>query len=175
MKLPFEYVILGALMRRPMHGYDMYKYLSCDLSGLWYVGMSNMYGMLKRLESDGHVWSTMEADGNRPAKRVFAITEKGKGFFKDWISKPVSSIREMRVEFVAKLHFLKDLGLPGGEELVERQKAVCQGILESIDPAPAERSEFARLLFDFRSSQIRSILSWLDGCLGFLEKSSDKV
>lgn len=175
MKLPFEYAILGALMKRPMHGYEIHRFLSSALRGVWYVGMSNMYGMLKKLESDGHVWSTVENHGNRPAKRVFAITEMGKGSFKDWISKPVNNIRDMRVEFIAKLYFLKYLELSGGEELVDRQKAVCQRILASIDLSAAERSEFPRLLSDFRTCQIRSILSWLEECLDSLKKSPNSV
>lgn len=170
MKLRFEYAILGALMKRPMHGYDIHKFLSSALGVVWYVGMSNMYGMLKKLESDGYVRSAMETDGKRPPKRVFVISEKGKEFFTDWISGPVDSIRDLRVEFIAKLFFLKELRLPGGEELVVRQKAVCRDILESIDLQATERSGFTRLLFDFRSCQIRSILSWLEQCLGFLEK-----
>ncbi len=172
MKLPFEFVILGALMKRPMHGYDIHRSLSSELSGLWHVGMSNMYGMLKNLETDGHVWSTMESGGNRPTKRVFMITEKGKRFFEEWISRPVHNIRNIRVEFMAKVYFFKELGLPGGRELVERQRAVCLGTLQSLDQLPSSRSEFSRLLFGFRICQIRSIISWLGECLDFLEKSS---
>ena len=48
MKLPFEYAILGALMKRPMHGYDIHKRLSAGLGAVWFVGMSNMYAMLKK-------------------------------------------------------------------------------------------------------------------------------
>ena len=169
MKLPFEYAILGALMKRPMHGYDIHKGLSVGLGAVWFVGMSNMYAMLKKLEADGHVCSSMEVSGNRPPKRVFAITDKGKGLFKAWLKKPVSNIRDMRVEFIAKLYFFKELRLSGGEALVERQKAACQRILDSIDVSNREESEFARLLFDFKDRQVRSILCWLDECLGFLE------
>jgi len=173
MKLPFEYLILGVLMECPMHGYDIHRSLSSDLSGLWYVGMSSMYGMLKNLEADGHVGSTMENGGSRPAKRVFMITENGKRFFREWISRPVNNIRDMRVEFMAKVYFFKDLGLPGGRELVERQRAVCLSILQSIDHQASSGSEFSRLLSGFKTCQIRSIMSWLDECLEFLERSSD--
>ncbi len=175
MKFPSECAILGALMKRPMHGYDIHKFLSSGLKGVWYVGMSNTYGMLKKLESDGHVSSVIETQTNRPARRVFSITEKGRSLFEDWISKPVNNIRDLRVEFIAKLYFLKDLNLSEGERLVERQKAVCQRILESIHRPAAERSEFNRLLSDFRTCQIRSILSWLEGCLKFLEASGNNA
>jgi DNA-binding PadR family transcriptional regulator len=172
MKLRFEYAILGALMKHPMHGYEIYRFLSSSLSGVWYVGMSNMYGTLKRLEADGHVTSAVETDGNRPAKRVFVTTENGREFFRDWISKPVQNIRDMRVEFITKLYFFRELGLSGGDELVERQKTVCREILDSLSPPAPGGSDFGRLLFDFRSCQIQSILSWLEACPGFLEESS---
>ena len=172
LKLSFERAILGALMKRPMHGYEIYRFLSSALKGAWYVGMSNVYGMLKKLEGDGYVRSTIENTGNRPAKRIFMISDKGKGSFEEWISKPVSNIRDMRIEFITKLFFFKELGISGGRELVEKQKTVCQGILETLGPPTAESSDFERLLFDFRGCQIRSILSWLEVCSGFLETTS---
>jgi DNA-binding PadR family transcriptional regulator len=171
-KLPFDRAILGALMKRPMHGYDIHRFLSSALKGVWYVGMSNMYGMLKKLESDGYVRATIETTGNRPAKRVFLISDKGKGSFEEWISKPVSNIRDMRIEFITKLFFFKELGISGARELVEKQKTVCQGILETLGSPTPESSDFERLLFDFRGCQIRSIMSWLEVCSGFLETTS---
>jgi len=168
-RIHFEYAILGALIERPMHGYDLYKSLSVDLGRLVYVGMSNMYAILKQLESEGHVASTPDTGGNRPPKKIFSVTDKGRRLFMDWISTPVESIRDMRVDFLTKLYFLKKLDIPGGRELVTRQKGVCHRILESIGSPETRESEFAGLLFDFRRSQIESILSWLDRCLGFVE------
>ena len=168
MKLPFEYAILGALMKGPMHGYDIHRFLLSPLGAVWRVGMSNTYALLKKLESEGHVSSTIETHGARPAKRVFTITQKGQGNFVEWISRPVGNIRDMRVEFMAKLYFVKELGLPGGEALIENQKAVCQGLLDSLDRPTQDGEPLLRLLFDFRACQIRSILSWLDACSGFL-------
>ncbi len=158
-----------------MHGYDIHKFLSTALKGVWYVGMSNMYGILKSLEADGLVSSTLEAQGNRPPRRVFRITEKGERFFTDWISRPVNNIRDLRVEFIAKLYFFKDLKLSGGEKLVEGQKTVCQGLLDSADLSTRGRSEFTRLLSDFRSSQIKSIISWLEECVEFLRGPSGRA
>jgi DNA-binding PadR family transcriptional regulator len=171
MKLPLEYAILGALMRGPMHGYEIYKFLSSGLRGVWSVGMSNMYGILKKLESEAHVHGTIESDGNRPAKRVFVITEKGRECFSEWISTPVRNIRDMRVEFMAKVYFLKTLGRSGGEELVSKQMAQCQKMLESMNRSTTKRSEFARLLHDFRTCQIRSMLLWLETCRDFLKNT----
>ena len=173
MKLPFEYAILGALMKRPMHGYDLHKFLSCGLGMVWHVGISNIYAMLKKLEADGHIRSTLKTQGNRPARRVFAITEDGEGVFKEWISKPVDSIRDMRVEFIVKLYFLRELGLAEGHALIGRQMAVCQRILKCVDGSAMTQSDLARLLFDFRTLQIRSILSWLEECEGFLRRPTE--
>ncbi|NIQ40370.1 MAG: hypothetical protein GTN81_17565 [Proteobacteria bacterium] len=175
MKLPFECAILGALMKRPMHGYDIHKFLSTALKGVWYVGMSNMYNMLKKLEAHGYVSSTIEANGNRPARRVFNITQKGESLFKDWIAKPVDNIRDLRVEFIAKLYFLRDLRLSGGVRLIERQKVVCRKILDSSELSTPKRSDFLRLLYDFKSCQIKSILSWLEDCVEFLKSPSAKT
>ena len=173
MRLPLEYAVLGALMKRPMHGYEVSRYLSSGLKGVWNTGISNIYGILKRLEADGHVRSRVETQGNRPARRVFSITRGGKEFFRNWVLEPVESIRDLRVEFMAKLYFVKDIGIPKGEELVEKQKGVCQTILDSLERPEEEGPQFNRLLFDFRSCQIQAILAWLERCRTFLGTSSN--
>jgi DNA-binding PadR family transcriptional regulator len=173
MRLPLEYAVLGILMQRPMHGYEVSRYLSSGLKGVWSAGISNIYGILKKLEADGHVLSRVETQGNRPARRVFSISERGKEYFRNWVSEPVESIRDLRVEFMAKLYFVKDLGIPKGDQLVEKQKDVCQAILDSLERPEDEGPQFNRLLFDFRRCQIQTILAWLDRCRGYLKMSPD--
>jgi DNA-binding PadR family transcriptional regulator len=165
-RLPLEQALLGFLMQGPLHGYDLHRRAEDELGRIWHMGISNVYGTLKRLEQTGHVESTLSPQESRPPRKVYCITLTGRESFLAWVRQPVPAIRRMRVEFLAKLYFLHTLGLEGAEALIAGQEAVCRERLERFghDAAQCEPGDFDRLVFDFRLRQIEAILEWLAAC-----------
>lgn len=167
-RLPVEYVLLGFLMVEPTHGYDLHRRAEEELGRVWRVGLSNLYAALKRLEESGTVEFTLNAQEDRPDRKIYRITPRGRERFLTWIQEPISSMRDMRVIFPAKLYFFHRLGLEGVEELVSAQEAVCRERLDRLN-ASAERyppDDFNQLVFDFRRRQLEAILDWLQACAG---------
>jgi PadR family transcriptional regulator AphA len=165
-KLPLEQALLGFLTQKPMHGYDLHRRAADELGRVWHMGISNMYGALKRLERIGYVESTLSPQESRPSRRVYRITRAGRKGFQDWVKQPVPNIRGLRVEFLAKLYFHHALGLEGAEELIAAQEEICQERVAQLRQGIAECSpqDFDRLVFDFRLRQIEAILEWLKTC-----------
>lgn len=164
--MPLEQVLLGFLMQGPMHGYDLHQRVQEQLGEVWYMGLSNIYSALSRLEESGQVTCSLSPQESRPARKVHQITPAGKASFLEWMRCPVDSMRNMRVEFPAKLYFFRDLGLEGVEDLIARQEAICRERIERLKRT-AERSasrDFDRLVYDFRRRQIEAILDWLGVC-----------
>ena len=165
MEPPQEYVVLGLLMKQERHGYEIHRYFSPGLGRVWYAGMSQVYALLKRLEAAGKVVSTVELQGNRPAKKVYSITPRGHEDFLGWVHEPLKRVRDLRLEFLAKLFFMRELGLAGTDELIQRQIDVCQGQLQALRHKDRTSSdEFDHLVFQFRIYQIEAILTWLQDC-----------
>jgi DNA-binding PadR family transcriptional regulator len=163
---PQEYAILGFLMNQERHGYEIYQYFSSRLGPVWYSGRSQVYALLNRLETAGRLVSTRQEQDFRPAKKIYSITDKGRKTFQDWLQKPVEKIRDLRIEFLAKLFFIKELRLAGMPELIEKQIQICKEQLDSLckqDEIVAD--EFRRLVLGFRIGQIGAILAWLQKCL----------
>lgn len=163
-RLPLEQVLLGFLKQGEMHGYDLYRRVRGELGEVWYMGLSHVYGALKELERSGLVYSTPLPQEGRPPRKVYHITPAGEHSFLEWLRQPVPSMREMRVEFPAKLYFFRALGLEGVEELVAAQAAACRERLERMEQQIARRDphDFNRLVFDFRRRQIEAALEWLE-------------
>src|SRR3954464_8105690 len=73
-------VLLAALKRRPMHGYDL-KMTVARWSMDWWADIQSgsIYAGLRKLESEGlaEVVSTGR-NGNRPERRVYRITVAGR-------------------------------------------------------------------------------------------------
>ncbi|MEA3375614.1 MAG: PadR family transcriptional regulator [Chloroflexota bacterium] len=165
-RLPLEEAFLGFVTREPMHGYNLHQRVEDELGVIWYMGMSNIYGALKRLEQAGHVESTLRLQEGRPPRKVYRITPAGRRSFLDWVRRPIPTMRDIRVEFLAKLYFFRALGLEGAEELIVAQEPVCRERVERLEQSAAQCAphEFNRLVYDFRRRQIEAILDWLQFC-----------
>lgn len=165
-RLPMEKALLGFLMEEPMHGYDLHRRVEEHLGRIWYMGLSNVYSALNRLEEAGWVTSTLDPQESRPTRKVYRITPAGRKAFQEWLHQPISAIKDMRVEFPAKLYFFRTLDLEGVQALIAAQENVCRERVERLkgNAAQCDAHDFDRLVFDFRRRQIEAILRWLAFC-----------
>jgi DNA-binding PadR family transcriptional regulator len=163
---PLEAAILGFLMQGPLHGYDLHRRVEGELGRIWTIGISNLYGALKRLESAGHITCTLTPQENRPPRKVYTLTPAGQRKFLDWVERPVPAMREVRVEFLAKLYFQRMLNLEGAAALIAAQEAMCRERNAWLEQSAAQCAphDFTRLVFDFRRRQVQAILDWLAAC-----------
>ena len=158
---PLHQAVLGFLMQGPAHGYALHDRAQDELGRIWYMGMSNVYGTLKDLESAGHVESTLD-DESYPPRKVYSITPEGQKTFLRWVREAVPAMRDLRVEFLAKLYFFHTLQLDGLEDLLKAQREACRerlGELGSRTSEPVDR--FDRVVTGFRRRRIEACLDWL--------------
>ena len=161
---PFtEYILLGTLMSGPKHGYEIRQFLGEALGSTWHVGTSQLYNLLKRLEWEGLVSSSLETQEDRPSKRVFSLSEAGKRSFLVWLNCSTDNVRDLRVEFLTKLFFFQRLGLEGGDDLINRQVKVMDKAKEGLQQKyKNEEAPYNRLVLDFKMSTVDAWLEWLD-------------
>ena len=172
---PQEYVILGILMQQKRHGYEIHHLLSSGLGRAWYAGMSQVYALLKRLESFKKVVSSVEQQDNRPAKHVYSITPKGRKAFLEWVHTPLERMRYLRLEFLAKLFFIRELNFSGSDELIKKQIDIFQKKLLDIKGQDENcHEEFEHLVLRFRIGQIEAVLSWLEDCAHSIHTTSTR-
>ena len=158
--------LLGFLMDHPQHGYELHQEFSRDLGQVWRVGLSQIYAQLKQMEEAGLVAARTEPQPSRPPRKVYHITPAGRETFLDWVHRPTPHLRNIRLEFLARLYFFRRLGLPGLDQLVAEQQALYRGRVESLARAAAQTDDdFARLVLEFRQGQQKAAIRWLDRCL----------
>jgi DNA-binding PadR family transcriptional regulator len=171
-----EWALLGLLTQKPMHGYELYRYFTdpSALGQVWYLGLSQMYKLLKELEGQGYLEATVEEQENYPDRKVYHITPSGRAAFLQWMEKPISSPRLIRVEFLAKLFLAQLLGSEMVERVIGTQLETCQAQLTRLQERARltdweleiENWEltFKHLVFRFRQGQIQAIIDWLGTC-----------
>ena len=98
-------------MQGPRHGYEIMRFLESALKAACRISSSQLYNLMKRMEKEKLLESSIEPQATRPSKRVFKITEKGKGAFLEWLASPTDHVRDFRLEFIGKLFFYHKLSL----------------------------------------------------------------
>lgn len=166
-------VILGLLMIRPQHGYELYQTFRRELGAIWRIGMSQLYAQLRQMESAGWVSAEIEPQTNRPTRKRYHVTPQGENVFLEWVHQPTSHLRYIRLEFLARLYFFRSLNLPHLDRLVTRQKDLfrqrADALAQSAAQAAAQDTQgFRRLVLEFRQGQYEAVLRWLDRCLEVL-------
>ncbi len=158
-----EFVLLGALMSGPVHGYEILRFLNADLGSAWHVSTSQLYALLKKLESRGIVTATVESQDTRPSKRVFSINAAGQKRFMEWLKKPIPYVRDLRTEFLAKLFFFQKLSLKGSQGLVQEQIRILERVREQLISSRHEENDaYKKLVFGFRIATLNGWLEWLE-------------
>ena len=157
--------LLGLLIPRPKHGYELYQEFSRELRSVWQIGRSQLYAQLKQMEEASLVTIQTEPQPSRPPRKVYHLTTKGREVFAEWVHKPTPYLRYIRVEFLARLYFFHLLSLPGLDQLIAEQKAVCLAQIKRFDKVAAQTDDdFRRLVLEFRQGQLEAVTHWLGRC-----------
>lgn len=164
---PVEYAILGLLSSGPLHGYALRKRLDTALAPFWTIATSQIYSALHSIESKGLVNVEVQTQGDRPPRNVYLITTKGRKEFEHWCTDPVRHLRDMRVEFLAKLYFLRRKDDNAALSLIDAQRVFLERLRERVlqrKGLATDDPTLAELAARFRTYQMTAALDWLDEC-----------
>jgi DNA-binding PadR family transcriptional regulator len=73
----FRYIVLNALQKRPMHGYEIMKVVGDKFSGFYAPSPGMVYPTLQMLEDEGYVKGR-----NYKGKKIYELTKEGRAFLK---------------------------------------------------------------------------------------------
>lgn len=159
--LPAEYAILGLLRLGPLHGYEMARRLERDgLPEVCPVEQSSLYTYLRTLEARGLVAWGEERVGQRPPRKIFSLTASGEALVDAWLRAPVGRMREVRLAFLLKLYFLRQVDPPAEVQLLRDQVAACERYLDVLS-ARASSGAFSDLVLASKRSAAEATLSWI--------------
>lgn len=102
---PITYSVLGLLaFMGPMSGYDIKQLFDHMLSPMWGAAHSQIYNELRRMKELEWVEMQREEQENRPDRKVYSITSKGREALTVWQGQP-PSVPQIRDELLLKVMF----------------------------------------------------------------------
>lgn len=158
---PTEYGLLGVLLDGPAHGYDIQQRLRLSLGSVWHVAWSQLYNALHGLEEKGWVATAAGESSSGPPRHTYSVTARGRRAFLEWATSPVLRLRDVRVELLAKLHFLQRHAPRELGSLLDRQSDALRRALAQ-SRSPEGDAWIASIAASFRKYQTESALTWID-------------
>lgn len=166
-----DLLVLALAGERPIHGYDVRRYLDGSyLAHCTSLSTPQIYAVFRRLERKGLVGSHEERTGAAPPRIVYRVTAAGKKALAASLASPRLVSQRVLFDVDTVLSAMAHCGsvttedalsvVRGRLNAVREQLAACRGAWEqtcSRDRAP----ELARVIFDHRSGFLSEEIRWL--------------
>lgn len=176
-----QYALLGMLSFRPMSGYDIKKFTDMSISYFWSENYGHIYPVLKKLEKRRLVTKKIVAGKGSPDKKVYSITEEGRGVLREWLYAPVQK-EIFRLEILLKLFFgywtetdnmvekvsiHKEAAEKTLNELLEVENHVNDKHHDQFKDGPP----YMKLCLNYGKQFYSMVIKWCEETLDILEKS----
>jgi PadR family transcriptional regulator AphA len=83
--MSIKYAILGLLSWRPLTGYDIKKMFAGSTALYWSGNNNQIYTTLVDLHKKELVSREVELQPDRPSRKIYNLTEKGRAELKEWL------------------------------------------------------------------------------------------
>lgn len=160
--------LLGLIAVQNCHGYELIETFRnpSELGDVWKMSTSQIYAVLKRLESQRLIVGQVVTQTTAPERKEYTLTAAGQQRLDRWLHdpQPSASIRRIRVEFLSRLYIARRLGIPT-IPIVVRQRATCEAERHRIaEELAARESGIGYLAQALVLSQLDAVLDWLYRC-----------
>lgn len=106
--MSLELVLLGFLKKGSKTGYELQKKIEKSVNHFWTSTQSQIYRTLKRMEYDAFIESEIHYQEEKPNKKVYSITGKGKKELIKRLSSPID-LPNHRNPFLVQLFFSESI------------------------------------------------------------------
>ncbi|WP_084960888.1 PadR family transcriptional regulator [Thermoactinospora rubra] len=159
--------LLALLAKEPAHGYELKQALEQTFGAAYpSPNIGQIYVTLNRLTQDGLVRAVDVEQSNRPNKKVYYLTARGREALTTWVEEPTEGPR-VRDEFYMKLILAPLTGIADRMALINRQRRHYLGLMRELNEL-AERTDQANrvalLLIEGAMLHLQADLDWLQRC-----------
>jgi DNA-binding PadR family transcriptional regulator len=155
-------LLLGMLRIESQHGYQLNEFIEHNLGRVTHMKKPTAYALLDRLEQSGAITSRLEQEGNRPPRKVYAITEQGEQLFLRLLSETLAAAEPYVIAGDVGLMFLDALPLAEALVLLERRLQSVREQIAEIEKVPVHKLGIGiDLAIEHQAILLRADEAWL--------------
>ena len=169
-----ELLLLGLLRSQEMHGYQLHEAIDAHLGMGVQLTKPTAYRLLSRMAEEGWAIHREEQKGNRPPRRVYAITPQGEGAFQRLLRENLANYRPVDLTCHIGLAFLDELSAQEALSLLYKRRAGMEELLEATR-ARGEHPGSLQLMLEHQAHLLAAELDWLDTVIARIRKTADEA
>jgi DNA-binding PadR family transcriptional regulator len=153
-----------------MHGYQLNELIDSHLGTSIHLKKPTAYRLLNQMTDDGWITFREEREGNRPPRRVYAITPNGEAAFQRLLRKSLADYKA--VDFVGNIGLLFLDVLPAEEtaSLLQDRRTIVADLLQETQTHAGHHGGF-QLVLEHQTRHLATELEWLDEVITRIESS----
>jgi DNA-binding PadR family transcriptional regulator len=118
-----DLLLLGLLLDRPMHGYDLYQMIQSEgIDGWFSISSAGVYYSLRKLRDQGLVVESRQRRGGSASKSIYRLTGNGRAAFVDAMQAELSSQEESCLDYDLPIYLLNKLPVERALPPLERRE-----------------------------------------------------
>ena len=134
-----DLLLLGLLLDRPMHGYELFQQIQAEGIDTWFnISMAGVYYSIGKLHDQGLVAELRQSGGRSTRKSIFRLTEEGRSAFFATMETQAISRGRVLLDYDLVIYLLNKLPLQRATELLEKRQALLTERAEAVRDALAE-------------------------------------
>lgn len=166
--------ILGMLFRYgPRHGYQIKKMIGEQLADFTEIKLPTIYYHLEKMETAGYITAEAVKDGERPERRVYQISDSGRGHFQSLLYNALEFNYRPTFEADSVLFFSECVERESVAAALYKYREKLSSSLEHIEEhrsqvipyLPQEMQGAAALIFEHHLMHMQTELAWSDKAL----------
>lgn len=157
-------LLLGLLKNQAQHGYQLNDFIEKNLARITDLKKPTAYALLERLRESGLVEAKLEQEGNRPPRKVYALTQNGEVEFLDLLrvelshAEPISSPDSAALMFMTQLEPLERI------KCLETRLEQLKTHIANLERVPVHKSA-VNLALERQMVLLKADHDWLEGVL----------
>jgi DNA-binding PadR family transcriptional regulator len=158
-----DLIILSVLRASPAHGYELKRRVQRPTFSP--LSNNSLYPHLRRFETAGAVTSVLEEQENKPARRIYAITDAGRRLFTELVSTLPPELAGSDEEFLVRLSFFHEIDRPARSAILAARAHVMDeriAQVRTLQDEATELPEWRALAMEHLLERLESERVWLD-------------
>lgn len=127
-----DVILLGLLMDGPRHGYHILRLVRDVMADVVRMSPGSVYYTLDKLERGGLVTHREARVARRPDRKVFSITEKGRGAFADLVVRNLVEAERPYWDMLGSVLFLREVAPEESRAALEQRRTHTEEALARV-------------------------------------------
>ena len=153
-------LLLGLLRQNEMYGYQINEMVDAHIGNSIRLTKPTAYRILHSMAEDGLVTFHEEKEGNRPARRVYAITKSGEVHFEDLLKQSLGEFKPLENESAISLAYLNMISKREVRSLLENRREGLSRELQAKFDDQADHGLF-QIVIENQVLHLSAELEWL--------------